>query len=42
MKTLDVLEKFIVTEIAAERDKKSLEPDEDWAWCYEDEIYVEY
>ena len=29
MKTLDVLEKFIVTEIAAERDKKSLEPDED-------------
>ena len=29
MKTLDVLEKYIVTEIAVERDKKSLEPDED-------------
>jgi len=29
MKTIDVLGKFIVTEIAAERDEKSLEPDED-------------
>jgi acyl carrier protein len=29
MKTFDMLEKFILTEVAVDRDKKSLEPDED-------------
>jgi acyl carrier protein len=29
MKTLDVIERFMVTEIAVNRDKKSLEPEED-------------
>jgi acyl carrier protein len=29
MKTLDVIEKFMVTEVSVDLDKKSLEPDED-------------
>jgi acyl carrier protein len=29
MKTFEMLEKYILTEVAVDRDKKSLEPDED-------------
>lgn len=32
MKTLEVLEKFMIAEVAVDFDKKSLEPDEDLLW----------